>query len=96
MVNTNKIISYLTQKHLCVDEAPSNPPEQMHNGLTIETTRAGLARKGIEQANSMREDIKDACLELHRQALELDSLMSSSENFMLGQSATSFYLPLKG
>ena len=57
----------------------------------------GLGEKPVEQAEqSFAGAVKDVCSGLQAKVVELDFSMSCAENFMLGESVTSFYLPRAG
>lgn len=92
MVNTNKIISYLTRKRPLPEKASWGRPELSQDILHRHSAGAGLEKQEIEPLNDAIESLQDVRPGSLRKVAELDLSPPSSENFMLGASVTSFYI----
>lgn len=93
MVNTNKIIDYLTQKNQFLDKTSRSAKCLMQHALDLDTVGRELDRKVVSQPRRLLGTVKDICSEQWDRPLESDVSTPNSENLVLGSSVTSFYMP---
>ena len=93
MLNTNRIIDYLTQRHPSVEQTAGNSPDKISNALSFNAVESGQGRGVAGPAKEMLTDLRSSYADLPPQSMEPSTALSQSENFMLGEGVTSFYLP---
>ena len=96
MVNTNKVINYLTQKHPFLDKPKLVYQDLVQDGANLDGAGARLEDWPMAQVHGSSVLERGKCPGLLRdQSVEPNLSASRSENFMLGASITSFHKPLK-